>query len=704
MAATSRSPSPHSCWVASASRLAPAFVLLLLASPGALRAQEERDTLPGDSVVYRLEGLVVEAARPVIRGGGASAVEVRLDSLEHVPSPTLAESLRRVPLIRVRQNSRGEVQPSLRGMEEREIAVLVDGVPITIGWDNRTDLSVVPLTGATELTVIRGLSSVLAGPNALGGVLEVGLTTDRLRRVAPPPARFGASLDHTGAVSLSGEGNHVRRGEEPDRGLWMRIGGGYRTSRGVALAADLPAEAEEDDRLLNSDWDYANGFLAGRWQSGTERSWAAFSSVGFWTKRGVVPELHLLGGDDPAPRYWRIPNQWRSLSSVSAGTGWLRTPFGEGDVEVSAGVDIQHMEIDAYDSPAYADSIDGETGKDRTLSLRVVADHTLAAGILRGAFTFAETRHEQILEGAAPEVFRQRLWSLGLETEQPLLSGRGMDGALSRPRISAGVSADGSSTPTTGSWPAQPTIWGWGARASGELAFWSGAGTFHAGLSRKVRFPALRELFSGALGKFVPNPDLEPITLKVLEAGATVSPLRGLAIQGILFTQRLEGAVVRVLLEDGRFQRQNRGETRANGVELLANWSSDGFAVRGDLTLQDVTLRDDEGQVTDEEPEYQPEVVGNVFLDVPLPWGLLGRAGVEYLGRQYGTNARTGTFDPLEGTAYVELGLSRAFEGSGSRPPVRASLVVENVTDEVIYDQLGLPRAGRTVRIGLDVF
>ena len=39
------------------------------------------------------------------------------------------------------------------------------------------------------------------------------------------------------------------------------------------------------------------------------------------------------------------------------------------------------------------------------------------------------------------------------------------------------------------------------------------------GLSRRGRFPSLRELYSGALGRFEPNPDLRSETLLGAEAG-----------------------------------------------------------------------------------------------------------------------------------------------------------------------------------------
>jgi len=692
-----------------ASRLSFAYIaiaqLALLLGPSALHPQERRDTTRArqDTIVYRLQGFIVSAARPSIVGGGASAVVVQLDSLEQRASPTMAEILRELPLVRVRQNSRGEAQPSLRGMEEREIAVLVDGVPITVGWDNRTDLSVVPLAGATHLTIVRGLSSVLAGPNALGGVLEVGMATDLLPREVPPTFRIRTGVEHTGAMSLAGEASRLWADAEHDRGFLLRYGAGYRRSEGVALADGLPSAAKEDGRLLNSDRDYLNGFVSGRWQSGPGKSWLGFSSTAFRAERGVVPEVHLLGGNDPAPRFWRIPNQWRSVTALSAGSGWLNHQLGEGDVELSLGIDLQRLEIDGYASPAYTDSVDGETGIDRTLSLRVVGDHTLGPGVLRGAVTFTQTRHEQILANEPTEIFSQRLWSLGLETEQPVLPGRSLGGPLSHPTITFGFSADGSSNPETGSWPGQPGSWGWGTRVAGEAEFWDGLGTVHGGVSRKIRFPALREMFSGALGKFLPNPGLEPITLKVAEVGTTLIPVDGLEVQGILFSQRLEGSIVRAVVEGGLFQRQNRGETRSNGVELLANWRWEEFALRGDITLQRVRLLDDDGGETGGEPEYQPEISASLSGEAPLVLGLTGRARIEYLGEQFGVNPRTDTFDVLGATTYLEAGVSRTFQDVGSLRSVRASVVVENLTDQVIYDQLGLPRPGRTLHFRLEV-
>ena len=69
----------------------------------------------------------------------------------------------------------------------------------------------------------------------------------------------------------------------------------------------------------------------------------------------------------------------------------------------------------------------------------------------------------------------------------------------------------------------------------------------HVGMSRKVRFPSLRELYSGALGRFVPNPNLKPEVLGALEAGLTGTGvgLGGrLEAQAVIFDQRFSVGMV----------------------------------------------------------------------------------------------------------------------------------------------------------------
>jgi len=673
------------------------LITLILSATGSLFAQQadtaaRADTTQRPDTVYAVEGLRVEVNRPVATAGGASAIRTRLDSVPTTPAPTLEEVLRQMPLILIQENSRGEAQPQLRGMESRQVAVLVDGVPLTIGWDNRTDLSVVPLSAARELTLVRGLSSVLHGPNALGGVVMVAMGEGPTRPVAPPPFQFSAGIDHRGGNAIAiGLGEMLRAGSGD---LLLRAGGGFRQRGAQPLPSGISQPAPgSDDVLLNSDFEQGNGYVVARYQSESGR-WVSLSSFGYVTEKGVTPELHVS-----EPRLWRYPRQARWVTAVSAGTGWRETPLGEGDIEASFGVDLGETEIDEYETLAYDSVTGGEIGEDRTLSLRLLSDHTLGPGILRAALTLAETRHVEILQPDDDRsVFRQRLWSLGIEAEQPLL--RFPSGAT-RARVSLGVSVDGSDTPETGGRPRREAIWAWGARAGGTLVLGSGSWLLSGGVSRRVRFPALRELYSGALGRFVVNPGLDPEVLVVGELGIT-GQLGRLEAQAVAFHQRLSDAIVRVGLGDSQFQRQNRDRILSTGVELLANYQWRTVSLSGDVTLKDVTLEDPAAPAEQRRPEYQPYVAGGLAGTLALPLGVSATARLRHLGSRYCVNPDLERDDRISADSWGDIELRRVVDVPGRRAEL--SLVAENVTDAEVLDQCGLPQPGRLFRFQLRVF
>src|SRR5687767_12731966 len=146
---------------------------LRFAIPMAISFSAAAAQAPTDSARAKLEPVTVIGARAVAVVGGASAVVVRTEQLRSSPAPLLEEALRESPFVHVRQNSRGEMELSVRGSDSRQAAVLLQGVPISLGWDHRTDPSLVPITGAQSLVIVRGLSTLLNGPNTLGGTIEV---------------------------------------------------------------------------------------------------------------------------------------------------------------------------------------------------------------------------------------------------------------------------------------------------------------------------------------------------------------------------------------------------------------------------------------------------------------------------------------------------------------------------------------------------
>jgi iron complex outermembrane receptor protein len=672
-----------------------AGVLGCLAGPTPVAGQVTDTARPP---VFRVGEISVQVARPVTTAGGASALEVQLDSLALAPAPTMEQVLRQLPLVQVRTNSRGEAQFSLRGSgsDARQVAVLVDGVPLSLGWDARADLSVLPAAAAGTLTLIRGLPSMLHGPNVLGGVIEVGVGHHPGRFMPARRTELSAGVESTGAVSVAT--SHTEPIGAGESKLALRVGAGYRDRPGFALSDDVtqPVATSTDydpDLRTNTDLRHQDGFIAVRYLK-SDGMWATFSSSGFTAERGIAAELHAT-----SPRFWRYPRVARWVSVLSGGTGDRTTPFGRGDLEASIGYDIGEIDILSYATSSYSEIADREEGDDRTVTLRLVGDHTLGGLTgLRAAFTYADILHDELLSGTAANSYQQRMWSVGAETVTRVP----LSGPFSHLSVSVSGALDGASTPQSGDKPPLGSLNDWGARVGATLVSGSGGLLVHAGASRRARFPALRELYSGALGRFEPNPDLRPEVLMAAEAGTTTRLGDG-EVQLVGFYRDLDGAIERITLPDRKQKRVNVGSVRSAGVELLGSARLGRLTLTSDVTLQRVRLYDDAGERQARHAEYQPSMMAGGRAELLLPLALRAGATVDHVARQYCIDPNAPGELELEPSERFDFDVSRDVRlrssGFGSRVELRAA--VDNATDTAIYDQCGLPQPGRTFRFQL---
>ncbi|MCG6986944.1 MAG: TonB-dependent receptor [Gemmatimonadetes bacterium] len=669
--------------------------LVLISAAASPVAAQQRDTLRTDTMVFRIGEIRVEARRPVTTVGGASAVEVTLDSLGLSAAPTVEEVLREIPTVHVRTNSRGEAEISVRGSESRQVAILLDGVPLTLGWDARTDVSVLPAGAIQELNLVRGVSSVLHGPNVLGGVVEVGV--GRSTRV---PARrlldLTAVYDGVGGYGTSAT-TAIPFRTSGGQGL-VRAGAGLRDSPGAPLAGGVTEPVPTGDALrLNTDFNSVDGFFSFRYAR-DGGSWLTVSSSTFQVERGIAGEL---GAEEP--RLWRYPQVRRTIVATSAGTGDRSTPLGRGDLEASVGMDLGHSEIRSYATRAYDEVVGTEDGDDRTVTLRLLGDHTLGGrGDLRTAFTWADIDHRATVDGTLSS-YRQRLASLGGETVWRLVEG---DGAVRAVRVSMGGVWDRGDTPETGGLPSLGVIDDWGARVGVTALIRGGATLLHAGVSRRGRFPALRETYSEALNRFQPNPELRPEHLLALEGGLTTRLGTG-ELQVVGFRHRLSDAIRRVTLPDRKRMRVNSEELRSMGVEMLLSQTWGHFAVGGELTLQAVKLVDPATTLS-REPENLPERSGNVYVRLPLAAGWTLAAEARYTGSQFCQDLNTGADVRLPAGTRLNGDLVRIWSlpatGRGLLTRLETRISVDNLTDTVLYDQCGLPRPGRLMRFQIRIF
>jgi iron complex outermembrane recepter protein len=646
-------------------------------------------------VSQRLKAVTVTESRSVGVSGGVSAVVIRPMELRSSPAPLLAEALRESPFVHVRQNSRGEMELSVRGSDSRQAAVLFDGIPITLGWDHRTDPSLIPLNGTQRMVIVRGLGSLLNGPNTLGGTIEIS-HDDALLSSGATSLWLGTGVDETGAY-VANAGGARRIGNAGGGAFYLRGGIAHRDRDGVTLPGGAADASTIDNLRTNSDLRETDGFASLRWSNPTGRS-LGLTVSGFNAERGVPPEEHIGG-----PRLWRYPYHSRALAALSASTGLFSTGLGSGSLSFGAGYNTGRLKIETYADRTY-DAVTGEElGDEKTFTSRLLATHSLGQrATLRAAVSMADVRYTETLSPAPGVDYRQKLWSSGAEVEVR---------AGDRTSLAGGLVFDKSSTPETGGrTPGQEPFddLGWRAGISHEL---TNQVRLHASASQRSRFPALRELYSGALNRFRPNPELVPERLLGFEAGVTVDRPVGenvfATFQASGFRNNLDDAVVRITLSNPtRFMRVNRDRIESSGAELLAGltFGSDrasAVTLTGDALLQSIKLFDQTDNDAERHAENNPEKRGSLELGVPLPLMMRGVARTRFTGTQYCLNADTSEEMELAPQAETGLGLERLFRMAGGKlfSTVRALLAVDNVSDATIFDQCGLPQPGRTVRV-----
>jgi iron complex outermembrane receptor protein len=375
---------------------------------------------------------------------------------------------------------------------------------------------------------------------------------------------------------------------------------------------------------------------------------------------------------------------------------------------MSAGQTTQRLEIESFSNRTYSTVSTREKGREQSTIMRVQGSHTLPrnAQIRVGAtatnVAYDETLDAQLATARATR-YEQELQSIGAELEQPLFG---------RALLTGGIVHDVARTPKSGGRPSLGTLEKSGWRVGTTFMAREGV-RLHASISERARFAALRELYSGALNRFDPNPNLRPEDLLAMETGITLDggafAERGVQLQAAVFRHRLDDAVVRITLPNRLFRRINRDEIRSTGVELLGTFTPRalrGASITADATLQSIRVFDrtiTSNSNNERRAEHNPERRANLALLSPVVAGFRATAMARHVGTQYCQHPDLGRQVELGAQTTADAALTRSFSmrRSGLLQRLSALVAIDNVGNRTVYDQCGLPQPGRTLRFGL---
>ena len=643
----------------------PALAALLLATPAAAQTTDPR--LP--------EEALITVTAPAGRGRVTTpVVGLTGEALLDRQPRSVADALRGLPGVSVRTNSRGETVARVRGSDERQTLVFLDGAPLAVPWDGRVDIGLIPAGLLGGLYVRKGAGAIEYGANAVAGVVD--LTTRQ---------EGGVAVAQAGPHALK---NLSAAGVVPLGGLSLTLAAAHQAQAALPVArlGALPFNQPASDRRLNTDL-AATSLFAGLGGTAGALEWRA-SVLNIDARRGIAPESDRNPG---SARFWRYAD-WNLTQAQIA----LELPIGPATARAVGWRQWFGQEIESYRDASYAALGGREIDEDDTVGGRFTLSHKLGPATLRWSLSGHLSDHHQtdvaIPPGTRPAalLYRQSLASGGVEADVP----------LGNTRLTLGLGLDRSANPRTGDKPAQPARQA--ATFSAALAL-KPADRVSLTISggRRNRFPSARELFGEALGRFLPNPALLPEQAWLADAELGWRAGR-FTLTLTPFWQRVEGSIgQRIVRTNGVNLRQRFNQAPATSIGIDAAMQvplADGLTLELTGTALDASSA---GQPLLQRPAHEAMLALDWAPKSGLGEAFDLRAELRRIGPARDL-AADGTLARLAPATEINLRARVPVLRLG-KAQVSATAAIDNLTNAVILPQLGLPQPGRSIRIGLIV-
>jgi outer membrane receptor protein involved in Fe transport len=638
--------------------------------PRAVEADLASDSLR----TYYLGEVVVTAKKsPVTLSSNLREVTGKESAARQIR--TVAEAIQTLPGGYVSIGARNEMIVQLRGIEQRQVAVLLDGVPIYVPYDGVVDLGEIPMEVVEKITVTAGNASVLYGPNSLGGTINI-LTKTPGDEQSNIRTSFGTG--NLQVYSLGGSGTVGSFG--------YLFAGSYRRQDHFRLSDDFPEALNEDGGYRNnSDYEKFDFLTKLSWRP-NNRHHTALSFSHLTNKKGVPPKIY-----DEQPRFWRFP-EWKKwvlnlTTSQILDPGWfLKGTFF---------YDKYDNSLDSYDDDTYTtqnkryafhsvyDDYSAGFNLYVTKSFSEKNDLTLGAGLKR------DVHREQPGRGEPFEWYEAESYNLGLEdgwtVSKRLALSAGLSFNLLHPLLAEHQPLRDDMSTLDGRLGAHVPL-------SETMALFGSVG-------RKTRFPTLKELYSGYAGRNVANPDLKEESTTNMEVGFSLVWDNTGRAELVLFDSEISDLIVdKPVVVNGQDMEMldNIGKARHRGIELAGSLSpTKNLSLSGSYTYLEAVNRSP-GQEGEKLP-YRPEDRLLLGAEYSLPTESELKLNVTYTSDRSYFDADD-KLQKLPGYFTVDLHLSQHL-----REYLSFDFSLYNLFDEYYESEYGIPMPGRNLSAGIEM-
>ncbi|WP_171032893.1 TonB-dependent receptor [Fodinibius saliphilus] len=641
---------------------------------------------------YKLNEIVVSNTNKDLPDP-ATVQRIDADEIEKVDLGNIADVARMLPAAHVATNSRGQTILYLRNSADRQTAQFFNGALINVPWDNRVDISFLPSSMLGGVTVSKGVPSVTYGTNTIGGAVN-------FRAQSLVNRGNLTKLSLTGSLPGLGGASALHTGRKKNFSYTAEVGYTNQYDYTLPDGATVPFSQPSDNRRVNTDSRNVNIFFEAtkQYNDGARLSASIFHVD---AAKGVAPESNL-NPSQTSVRYWRYPTIRQSMAIISG-----LFPFDSNThLRGSIWLNRYEQDIHQFKSVNY-DALDQtQDDLDITGGIRLILEQELGEGNLDIALNMLTTQHNQTIVPYtngntlrdSSDTYGQYIYSLGAEYSFPLAED--LTGMV-------GISYEGSAITNTGPWESE----GYQHYLNSSLSIAGGLSyniseqlRLRTSFGRKPRFPTMRELYGGALGKFVPNPDLKPVTAYLGELGAE---WRTTTFSGSLtgFISRTYDAIDKKTFQQGpnagKEQRINLDGSRVWGIEsrIAATPVSD-LSIDGSITYMNKRgFLLGEPRKLDEKPTW----IGKLGITYSLTDRITILSQTEYTGGIY-TRTERNTFVELPEALIFDGRISyNLFSDDSSLEGSELFFRVNNITNDLRVLQLGLPGPGRKLLAGAKI-
>ena len=643
---------------------------------------------PSNGDVFTLGEVIVSEEQQAV-DLATTVTEITAEDIKARGAQTVADALEMLPGVDIEKGGKGQSYVRVRGFDQGDLKVLIDGIPIYEQYFRDLDLAQLPVAAISKITVTKGASSVLYGANTMGGVINIitkqagekptyevdtewgdygtqSYTVNTGARAGNFSYWLTYNFSQSDAYNLSDDfdpadgfnGTHTVNGKN------FQEDGGSRDDSGYIrrmINAKLGWEPTDDTSVFLT-FDYHNNA-----KGIPVRTWT-FSDWEQWTL-GLVGETRATDWLKLKGRVYYMDFADTIHETATAASGLLGKKY--------------HQFIDSsYDNYTAGSEVQAfiNAGQHNYLKfgLNYTLDHHEQKEIPIGSSSWEDTG-----------TFEAQTYSLSAEDEisvnkwLSLVVGASYD--YFKPEVKEAPDEDGEIA-TDHADSINPQI--------GAVVMLSEKTSLHASIGKKTRFPHLKELYTSSIVNG--NPGLDPQQTIAYEIGVEQR-----------FTDRLNGSIayfyndISDLIDTttdsgGNKYYVNINDATIQGLELTLDFAM----TRSFSTGLNYTYMNTNDDSTGKELYNRPRHRANLDLRYRFPFGLSTSAQGSYVARQFYEHqtsyARTRATNYFLLSARIEQELGRIWGVEG-----KIYVAGHNLTDKY-YVEDGELTAGRTVTAGLN--